>query len=172
MVVRSFLLCIEYKCGVEIKKCIFAELELWTMERFVNLINVNCVVFWQLRWLPTKRKLKKGDYLRHAEAEFNGFRYRDYIFLGMLWFVPMAALVTKLIGNNFWVLFTTLILSIALSYLFHWYFLTYKNKWHKYWNEYEHQTKRQRVVWAIITIVTYILFFGFCTIGAYLIFKA
>ena len=39
------------------------------MERFVNLINVNCVVFWQMRWLPTKRKLKKGDYLRHAEAD-------------------------------------------------------------------------------------------------------
>jgi len=152
--------------------CIFAELELWTMEKFVNLINVNCVVFWQMRWLPIKRKLKKGDYLRHAEAEFNGGRYRYYSLLGLLWFLPMAALITKLIGNNFWTLSTTLVLSIALSYLFHWYFLTYKNKWRKYWNEYEHQTKRQRVVWAIITIVTYTLFFGFCTIGAYLIFKA
>jgi len=142
------------------------------MERFVNLINVNCVVFWQMRWLPTKLKLKKGDYLRQAEAEFNGLRYGYYSLLGLLWFIPMAALVTKLIGNNFWTLFTTLVLSIALSYLFHWYFLTYKNKWRKYWNEYEHQTQRQRVVWAIITIVTYILFFGFCTIGSFLIFRA
>ncbi len=30
------------------------------MERFVNLINVNCVVFWQMRWLPINHKLKKG----------------------------------------------------------------------------------------------------------------
>ncbi len=103
------------------------------MEKFVNLINVNCVVFWQMRWLPTKRKLKKGDYLRHAEAEFNSaFRYEYYSLLGVLWFVPMAALVTKLNVNNFWTLSTTLVLSIALSYLFHWYFLSYKNKWRKY----------------------------------------
>ena len=142
------------------------------MERFVNLINVNCVVFRQMRWLPIKRKLKKGDYLRHAEAEFNGGRYRYYSLLGLLWFLPMAALITKLIGNNFWTLSTTLVLSLGFFHLFHWYFLTYKNKWSKYWNEYERQTKRQRVVWAIITIVTYILFFGFCTIGAYLILKA
>lgn len=143
------------------------------MERFVNLINVNCVVFWQMRWLPTKSKLKKGDYLRQAEAAFNGaFRHEGYSVMGILWFLPTAALVVKLIGESFWTIITTFVLSIALSFLFHWYFLTYKNKWRKYWNEYEHQTKRQRVVWAIITIVTYILFFGFCTIGAFLIHKA
>ncbi len=143
------------------------------MERFVNLINVNCVVFWQMRWLPTKSKLKKGDYLRQAEAAFNGaFRHEGYSVMGILWFLPTAALVVKLIRESFWTIITTFVLSIALSFLFHWYFLTYKNKWRKYWNEYEHQTKRQRVVWAIITIVTYILFFGFCTIGAFLIHKA
>ena len=142
------------------------------MERFVNLINVNCVVFWQTRWLATKSKLKKGDYLRQAEAEFDGGLYRYHSLLGLLWFLPMAAIVTKLIGNNFWSLFITLILSLVFFHLFHWYFLTYKNKWRKYWNEYEHQTKRQHVVWAIITIMTNILFFGFCTIGAFLIFKA
>ncbi len=143
------------------------------MERFVNLINVNCVVFWQMRWLPINRKLKKGDYLRQAEADFNGApRHQWYLVMGLLWFLPMAALVVKLIGESFWTIITTFALSMALSYLFHWYFLTYKSKWRKYWNEYEHQTRRQHVVWAIITIVTYILFFGFCTIGAFLIHKA
>ncbi len=142
------------------------------MERFFNLVNVNRVVFWQMRWLPNKHKFKKGYYLRNAEAEFNGHQHMWYLFIGWLWFLPMASLASKLVGDNFWAISTTLVLSLGFSYLFHWYFLTYKNKWRKYWNEYEHQTKRQRVVWAIISILTYILFFGFCTIGAYWILKA
>ena len=136
------------------------------LERFVNLINVNLAVFLQARWLYRSMGWKDKDFYRIGEVTYNSDLTAWHGILGLFLSLPMMVIFSRIFGEINWKIFVVALLSLALSYLFHWYFLYHKSKWRKYWLEYKNQTKSQRIIWAVITLITYSLYLSACFVGA------